>query len=209
MHEEAFIMDVVRKFTVYPTLGHVSRWYFQFVNGHRGPVRAWRGDNAITLANNPSGLAFRASAIEGLSCSNHMFIETTKLVSDVIKAGWGHIVLPYDAIAVRVHASTSTKPGYWLKHRVSSPVLDQVSLGANSIATDYVSLIQIKRGFKLSAVFEEIANFIKVRPANVFSIRFWFWSAVAVLIPRSWAVHLPAFYRHRIGRLLTRKIERQ
>ena len=205
-----FFKDVIRIFEINDFCGHISRYYAQFIDGHKGAVRAWRGNNPYVLANNPSGLAFRRTALEtsGAKCSNKMFIETTKLVHDVLKFGWGYEILPYDAIAVRVHASTSTQAGYWLKRRVSSPVLDQYELGATDIAKDFVSLIQIKRGFKLSAVIEEIGNFIKIRPINLLDPRFWFWSIVAVTIPRSWAVHLPAFYRHRIGRLLTRSIPR-
>jgi hypothetical protein len=137
-----------------------------------------------------------------------MFIELTQLVSQVLAKGHKYLILRYDAIAVRVHRSTSTQAGYWLKHRVSSPVLDQVGLGAKSIATDFVSLIQIKRGFKLSAVFEEIINFIKVKPTNLLRPTFWFWSIVALTIPRRLAVCLPEFYRHRIGRLLTKEVKR-
>ena len=200
-------IDMLRCFAD-PTVGHVTRWYYQFVDGYRGAVRAWRGNNPMLLANNPSGLMFRRKALEGCSCSNKMFVETTHLVHSVLDKGWNWVILNYDAIAVRVHRSTSTQSGYWLKRRVSSPVLDQTELGAAEIATDFVSLIQIKRGFVLSAVIEEIANFVKVRPINLLSPRFWFWSIVALLIPRKWAVALPEFYRHRIGRLLTKRIER-
>lgn len=202
------INDIVDCFDSDPSVGHVTRWYYQFVNGYPGPVRAWRGQDPILLANNPSGLAFRKKAIEGCSASNRMFVELTQLVSQVLEKGWVHKILPYDAIAVRVHQSTSTKPGYWKKRRVSSPVLDQVGLGAKEIATDFVSLIQIKRGFTINAVLEEIVNFVTIRPLNLLNPRFYLWSVVALLIPRSWATHLPAFYRHRIGRLITKEVKR-
>lgn len=200
------ISDIVAQFKD-PGVVHVSRWYYQFVSGYPGPVRSWRGYNPILLANNPSGLAFRRSALKGCECSNKMFVETTQLVNQVLKKGQSRI-LEYDAIAVRVHQSTSTKPGYWKARKVSSAVLDQVGLGATEIATDFVSLIQIKRGLDTAAVIEEVKNFIKVKPSNRFNPRLWFWAAVAVLIPGSWAVKLPEFYRHRIGRLLTREIRR-
>jgi glycosyltransferase involved in cell wall biosynthesis len=189
------------------TVGHVSRYYYQFVDGYDGPVRAWRSKNPFVLANNPSGLLFRKEALSNCKCSNKMFVETTQLVRQVIDKGWGYRILKWDAVAVRVHKSTSTQAGYWMKRRVSSPVLDQTGLGAADIATDFVSLIQIKRGFKVSAVLEEIVNFVKVRPMNLLNIKFWFWSIVSLIIPRSLAIKLPEFYRHRIGRLFTREIE--
>lgn len=204
------VSDIVSAFQDHPFVGYVTRYYYQFVDGHKGAVRAWRGNNPIVLANNPSGLSFRKQALidSKASTSNKMFVETTKLASDVIKSGWRWHIIPWDMVAVRVHRSTSTQRSYWLKRRVSSPVLDQTGLGATDIATDFVSLIQIKRGFKLSAVWEEIINFIKVRPMNLINPRFWFWSIVALVIPRSLAVGLPEFYRHRIGRYITKEIKR-
>jgi glycosyltransferase involved in cell wall biosynthesis len=204
------VSDIVKAFDDHPYVGYVTRYYYQFIHGYPGPVRAWRGNNPIVLANNPSGLAFRRQALidAKASCSNKMFVETTKLASDVIKSDWRWHIIPWDMVAVRVHRSTSTQRSYWLKRRVSSPVLDQTGLGATDIATDFVSLIQIKRGFTLAAVWEEICNFVKVRPWNLVNPRFWFWSIVSLVIPRSLAVGLPEFYRHRIGRILTREIRR-
>jgi len=204
-----FVNDVVRIFEDNPGCGHVSRWYHQFVGSDRRPVRAWRTQSPFVQANNPSGLAFRRESIMGNRCSNNMFIETTQLVHDVImKDKWGYRILKWDAIAVRVHASTSTQPQYWLKRRVSSPVMDQVELGAKEIATDYVSLVQIKNGFTLQAVFEEIRNFIEIRPKNAWNPKFWFWAFVAIVTPRRVLRRLPDLYRRHIGRLITQEIKR-
>ena len=59
------ISDIVKVFESSPQIGHVSRFYHQFVENDRHPVRAWRGENVLELANNPSGMAFRKSAIDG------------------------------------------------------------------------------------------------------------------------------------------------
>ena len=202
-----YISDVVTVFQNHPQVVHVTRFYYQFIDGDQRPVRAWRDKNPIILANQPSGLAFRASALEGCECSNRMFIETSYLAANVLKKGQG-AVLAYDAIAARVHASTSTRPGYWLKRRVSSPVMDWWEIGGKEIAEDYVSFIQIRNGFKMSAVFEEIRNFIKLRPINLLIPEFWFWSLVAVLTPRWLLIRLPGFYRKHIGRRITKEIKR-
>lgn len=205
-----YIPDVVRIFDVNPPVGHVTRWYYQFIDGYPGPVRAWRGDDRILLANNPSGLAFRRSALiqAKARCSNHMFIETSHLVGVLHYYGWNAALLQYDAVAVRVHRSTSTNRAYWRKRRVSSPVLDWARCGCAAIAKDYVSFIQIKNGLGIKEVWEEIVNFAIVRPVNLVTPQYYFWALVALLIPRQILVHLPAFYRHRIGRYLTREIRR-
>jgi len=204
------ISDIVKCFEVDPQIFHVSRYYHQFIDGDRRPVRAWRSSNPFVLANNPSGLAFRRSAIDGCKCSSKMFVETTSLLRDAcLKNPNGKIaILKYDAIAARVHKSTSTQAGYWLKHRVSSPVMDQVSLGAKEMAMDYASLIQIKNGFRMSAVLEEIWNFVKIRPLNLLNPIFWFYTILVIITPRMFLRSIPNLYRRTLGRWTTREIKR-
>jgi|TARA_R100000501_G_C2614024_1_gene107944 glycosyltransferase involved in cell wall biosynthesis len=209
------ISDIVTIFDDLPSVGHVTRFYHQFVDGYKGPVRAWRSPNPIIQANNPSGLAFRKSALKVPrkfevyhQCSNRMFIETSYLVSEVIKAGWKTGWLYYDAIAARVHASTSTQCGYWLKRCISSPVEDWVSIGGKEILRDFTSFIQIRNGFNLKFLLREIGLFIKMRPINLLYPQFWFFALVAILTPRSILRGIPLFYRHRIGRFFTCEVKR-
>jgi glycosyltransferase involved in cell wall biosynthesis len=204
------ISDIVKCFEVDPQIFHVSRYYHQFIDGDRRPVRAWRSSNPFVLANNPSGLAFRKSQMYDAKCASQMFVETTALLNECCaKNPNGRIaILKYDAIAARVHKSTSTQAGYWLKHRVSSPVMDQVSLGATEIATDYASLIQIKNGFTMSAVLEEIWNFVKIRPLNLLNPIFWFYTILVIITPRMFLRNIPNLYRRTWGRWTTREIKR-
>lgn len=202
------ISDIVRIFDECPTVGHVSRFYYQFIHGYSGPVRAWRSLNPIIQANNPSGLAFRKSVFSTARCSNKMFVETSYLVSRVLKTGWDYGFLYYDAIGARVHTSTSTQKGYWLKRRVSSPVEDWVSIGGKEILKDYTSLVQIKNGFTMKALLQEIGLFIKLRPLNLLAPGFWFFAIVTLVTPRFILRHLPAFYRHRISRHFVKEIKR-
>ncbi len=185
-------------------VGHVSRYYYQFQSPDKRPVRAWRTRDILMLSNNPSGLMYRKEALKNARCSNKMFIETSKLTHDVLRDGWDYRILSYDTIAVRVHDSTSTQKGYYLKHRVSSPVLDWYNLGCKEVLKDYVSLVQIKANYKLSAVFEEIWNFIRLRPLNLLSHRFWFFAVATIVIPRSIIRKLPKLYRTLIGRMITK-----
>ena len=198
------LSDMTKIMEEKPTVGYVTRWYYQFINDDIwSPVRAWRGNNPILLANNPSGLMFRAEALEGKRCSNAMFVETSFLAASVKQSGWETAILPYDAVAVRVHDSTSREKEYWLKHRVSSPVLDWTAIGCPEIAQDYVSFIQIKNGFTMDAVWEEIVNFAKVRPLNLLNPKYYFWATVALVTPRRVLRKLPPFYRKYIGQGLT------
>lgn len=203
-----FIEDVVCEFMSDYTVGHVTRYYSQFIDKSLKPVRSWRCNDPIVLANNPSGLAFRTISLYGCKCSNRMFIETSQLVHEVLSKGWKYRILRYDAIGARVHASTSTQAGYYLKRRVSSPVMDWHSIGGKSILKDYVSLVQISVNYKKSAVIEEIVNFIKLRPLNLLSPMFWFYSISTLILPRQILRNLPHIYRKYIGKLLTRECKR-
>jgi hypothetical protein len=135
--------------------------------------------------------------------SNKMFIESSYLAHAVLNDNWDYRILEYDAVAVRVHDSTSRERDYWLKRRVSSPVLDWASIGCPEIAKDYVSFIQIKNGFEMWAVWEEIRNFAKVRPWNLLNPKYYFWALVALLTPRRILRKLPPLYRSYIGRGIT------
>jgi hypothetical protein len=133
-----------------------------------------------------------------------MFIETSKLASDVIKDGWGWYIYRWDAIAVRVWNSTSRTGSYWIKRRVSSPVMDWHGIGVD-MTKEYVSFLQIKNGFKVSAVIEEMVNFVRLRPSNIFRIGFWFFGLLAILTPRWILRKIPEIYRSTWGKWTTKK----
>jgi glycosyltransferase involved in cell wall biosynthesis len=203
------ISDIVRHFNADRTIAHVTRWYYQFVHGKESfPVRAWRGNDPLVLANNPSGLAFRRPYLSSCQCSNRMFIETSQLVSQVLAKGLKHRILKYDAVAVRVHGSTSRKPGYWGRRMVSSPVMDWNSIGCNAMLSDFCSLIQIKNNYTIQSVWREICNFVKLRPLNLLHPALWFFALIAMTFPRSVLMKLPEYYRMTIGRWTTREIKR-
>ena len=188
-------------------VGHVSRWYYQFVNGDPSPVRAWRGKDVIELANNPSGMAFRKSVLaleDGLT--NRMFVEVAQLVHDVLKNGWDYTILDYDTIAVRIHKSISRTPGYYKKMWNSSPVLEWNKLGWKT--TDFTHLIQVAVNFEKKAVWSEIRNFIKIKPICLVYPSFWFYSLVSLLVPRKVLHRLPEIYRKTVGKWTTKVVKR-
>jgi hypothetical protein len=86
--------------------------------------------------------------------------------------------------------------------------MDWYSIGGKEIAKDYVSLIQIKINFKTTAVMEEIANFIKLRPVNLLNPLFWLFSILALVTPRPVLRQIPCWYRKHIGSRITKKVER-
>ena len=202
-----YVEDAVNTFDANPSIGYITRYYYQYTDNREIPVRAWHCNDPIVLANNPSGLFFRRNILKNCKCSNKMFIETSKLASEAMQS-CNYYIMPYDAIAVRVHESTSTQAGYYLKRRVSSPVMDWHSIGGSAILQDYVSLIQIKVNYKLSAVIEEIYNFIKLRPKNLFSPKFIFFSILTIVMPRSILRKIPHIYRKYIGKHITKRIYR-
>jgi len=215
------IEDIVKCFETHTGMGHVSRWYYQFVDGDKRPVRAWRGDNIFEIANNPSGLAFRKSILDGkfttlpgkinyvgkLVLTNKMFIEAPFLVQSVIERGWLYSILKYDTVAVRVHKSTARSKDYYKKMWTSSPVLEWAKLGWES--NDFTSLIQISNYFTRKAVWDEICNFVWVNPDNIFNPCLWFFGLVALIIPTPILLKIPDIYRATWGKWTTREVKRK
>lgn len=200
------ISDIVAQFDN-PEVGHVSRWYHQFVGTDRRPVRAWRGENIIELANNPSGMAFRRKAIfSGENLTNKMFVEVAFLVNKVIERGWAYSILRYDTVAVRIHNSISRTPGYYKKMWNSSPVEEWAKLGWET--NDFTHLIQVGVNFDKKAVAQEACQFLNVNFWNAFNPCFWFFFMVALWTPRDILYKIPEIYRATWGRLTTRKLKR-
>lgn len=192
-----FIIDTMHTF---PTTAHISRKYFQFLDGDHdlAPVRHWKTNNILELANNPSGLVFRKSILEkhNIRFTNKMFIETAQPVREILDLGYTTFIFQdHPSIAVRIHQSTSRNKDYWKRMMTQSPILAWHSIGCKSILTDFTSLIQIRNFYKYSAVVQEIINFIKVRPLNLIHPYFWLFSIVVLVTPRSLLLLLTEIYR--------------
>jgi len=204
--DKRVISDIVEVFKTSPQIGHVSRWYHQFLDGDRHPVRAWRGDNVIELANNPSGLAFRRCALQGKKLTNKMFVEAPNLVKEILDGGiWFHI-LKYDTVAVRIHQSTARSPEYYKKMWTSSPVEEWSKLGWKT--NDFTHLVQVGVNFEKKAVVQEACQFLNVNFWNILNPCFWFFIGVA-LLPRKILYKIPEIYRATWGRWTTREVRRE
>lgn len=206
--DKKLVSDLVDIFESNKNIGHISRYYHQFISGDRSPVRAWRSNDIIELANNPSGLAFRTELIGSCELSNKMFVEASNLVSCVINKGCDYCIIPWDTVAVRIHQSISQNKNYYLKMWKSSPVEEWVKVGGNALLRDYTSLIQIKNNFQTRAVVNECANFIKYRPLSVLFPSFWFFAIISIFTPRCILRRIPDLYRRTIGKLTTKEIKR-
>ncbi len=202
------ISDIVKKFKNNEYLSHVSRYYYQFIDGDKRPVRAWHCDNIIELANNPSGLAFRKSMIGECKLTNKMFVEAPNFVCCVLNISPCPSIIKYDTVAVRIHNSTARSKNYYLKMWTSSPVAEWSKVGGKSLQNDFTSLIQIKNYFTMDAVYKECFNFIKLRPLNLINPALWFFAGVSIVTPRFILRHIPHLYRITIGRWTTREVKR-
>ena len=158
----------------------------------------------MELGNNPSGMAFRSTAIGEHRLTNKMFVEMPSMIANILKDGWDYRILPYDTVAVRIHNRTARSKDYYKTRWVSSPVEEWVKIGGDSILKDYTSLIQIKNYFTTKAVWREIRNYVKLRPLNLLNPGLWFYGGVSLLTPRFILRHIPHLYRVTLGRWTTR-----
>lgn len=198
------ISDIVAIFEK-ESIDHVSRWYHQF-QWDRRPVRAWRSENILELANNPSGLAFRR--LHMVTLSNKMFFESVDAVWRLCYFNpHGYQIMRWDTVAVRVHKSFSRNPEHYRKNWNGSLVEYWAKLGWKS--NDYASLIQIKVNYTTKAVMNEILSFIKVNWMVLFNPLFWFFSFVVIITPRAILQKVPEIYRSTFGRIITREIKRK
>lgn len=203
------VSDIMEVFIKQPDVAHISRYYYQFEDGDPRPVRAWRSNHIIELANNPSGLAFRKSAIGNFGLSNKMFVEVSTLVYNIMNSGPHYaVIFPWDTVAVRIHQSTARSKDYYKKRWISSPVEEWSKVGGYSLQNDFTSLIQIKNYFTIAAVLKECWKFIDLRPINILNPAFLFYAFISIFMPRRILFHLPHIYRITIGRWTTKEIKR-
>lgn len=208
--DKRVLSDIADIFNKQPRVSHVSRYYYQFIDGDRRPVRAWRCNDIIELANNPSGLAFRKSSLTArCRMTNKMFVEAPTMVYEIMLNPKNYsMIMPWDTVAIRIHQSTARSKDYYKKRWVSSPVEEWSKIGGSAIQQDFTSLIQIKNYFSTSAVIKECLNFLRLRPINILDIGFWFFAIVSIFTPRFILLRLPEIYRSTFGRWTTKEVKR-
>lgn len=194
------LKDIVYIFDNNKDIGVVGRFYYHFMDGHKGAISNCRDKNILTQSCCPSGMAFRTMDIQG---TNKIFIEMPYIVSQYLKK-YRWTMLEYDVIAARFHpgGNTGTKSSYY----VESPTQNWIDLLGQNYR-DFPIFIQLKNRAP-HLLWSEIWLHVKSDTSVLLESKFWMYSLVAILLPRSLLSHLTKFYRHRMTRKSAIIIER-
>ena len=196
--------NYAKVFSSYDKVGHVSRYYTQFIHGKEGVVRAHRSDNIYCLANNPSGLAFRKSAICGKTIEKS-FIEGASMVKHVLDAGWEFVIIQRDLIKVRLGFNGASQPIAYIE----SPSMAWYNLiGYHEfIFNNPVGFVQIKNWGTYNQLIREIKIVVKYRRKSLKEFNFWFFVLIALIVPKFILRPMTKIYKDVIGRhLLTGRV---
>jgi glycosyltransferase involved in cell wall biosynthesis len=177
------ITEIANRFKKNPKLGFIGRYYYQFMDSHKHPIRLFKSDNPYISADNWSGLAFR-SMCKPFSLSHNYFVETVDLVKQILDKGWEYDIIKWHTIAVRTtngNNGSQTSVCY-----ITSPLKKWIDLIGNDkeVLTNFISLVQIKNWGTYKALFREIWYFIKYRPVNLLRLDFWFFTLGTLLTPK-------------------------
>jgi glycosyltransferase involved in cell wall biosynthesis len=207
-HSEV-VSDMVKMFESNSKLGVIGRYYYQYLDGHKGAVMTIRGD-ILTSSCQPSGIGFRKAAITK-DFPNKIFVEVPSIVKHIIDVGWEYEIMKYDTIAARLHpgvkGNAATNPSYYKTNPPQSPTRNWYEVTGKPMGM-YMGFIQIKNRAEWM-LFSEIKETIKINPKCLLNIGFWFCALIAIIVPGWILRRLSNFYRHRITRLFCRIIERK
>jgi len=200
------ISKIAEIFDSMPKVGYISRYYYQFIDNPRMPIRGFRHNNPYRGADNWSGIAFRRSCMP-LGLSEEIFVEAAYLVKQIIQKGWDYHILKYDTVAVRttINNNGSQKPICYIKSPLKNWV-DCIGKEHTSL-TNFISLIQIKNWGTYKALLREIIYFIRYKPSNIFRLDFWFFSFISLVIPKRLLKNLVLFYKIKIGKHFIKEIK--
>ena len=217
---------VYRAFCLDQAIGVVVRPYYWFQESYHQPVRLTRQfekeeivslnssfgkiANVIALSDQISGVGLRKEYLKSFF-SNAPFIEMASVVCDVLKRHKAYI-LKDNIVAVRIGNNGATNPRVYL----DSPVMVWYGLIQKTysgiafeslrkylvghlIANNYVGLVQIKNYGTLKQLLREIFYLLKLRPQNLFSFNFWFFSLGTMVIPGFLLKRMVNYYKNRIN----------
>ena len=224
---------VHKAFSISPDIGIVTRPYFWFQGKSLKPVRATKQflkdkivsmesplndiRDVIALSDQVSGMGFRKSFLKD-KFSNEPFIEISSIVLPMLKKCKA-VILKDNIIAVRVDQSGSMNPNVYFK----SPIMAWYNLINNTyksnnfrnlreylirnfVANNYVGLVQIKNYGPYKSLLREIYYLLRLKKSNVVSLRFWVYSLLTILTPRSLLRKLTRYYKNNINSMFIRNI---
>lgn len=191
------VRNIASIFKANDKIGHVSRYYTQFIHGKKGAVRAHRSNNIYCLANNPSGLAFRKSAICGKT-TEAAFIEAASMVKNVLDAGWQYTIIKRDLVNVRLGFNGASKKKAYEK---SGAMSWYNLIGYQEfIFNNPICFIQIKNWGTYGQLLREIRLNVKYRPKNMIEPQFWFFVLIALIVPKFILRPFTSLYKDILGR---------
>lgn len=184
----------ISSFFIWNTLANcLGRWYYWFTHYPRKPVRVKKSKDILEVADQISGMAFRASALKGLTFSNEPFIEVASMVRRLEKYS---LVLPFFTIAVRIDKNGSMNPKVYVK----SPFMRWYELAGPRkwVVNNFVGLVQIKSHGGIRPLLREVCYMANYYPLNVLNPKFWFWSLLCILTPSQYLIQLTNWYKEEI-----------
>lgn len=199
------VEDYVRQFDAQPEVGVIGRYCYYFMDGKEGAIGTCREKNIFLSSCCPSGMAFRKMKQIKIKASNRIFIEMPSIVVQYLRNDWDWTMIEYDTVACRFlpGVNTGTREEYYTE----SPWQNWVDL----IGKDYrafENFIMLKNRAP-ARVWGEICIAAESNIRNLLHPKFWFYSAVALLVPGSVLRSFTNFYRNRIARLSARIIKRK
>lgn len=210
-------------FQISEDIGIVTRSYYWFNEDVSKPVRATKqfSENQVVSIDDPyekikniiessgqlSGMGFRKKYMDS-PFSTRLFVETASMVLQMMK-NCDVVILKDNIIAVRIDSSV-TKLAYVYR---DSPLLSWRNLITetfaedrftalrnylidNSVANNYVGLIQIRNYAPYRALLREIYYLLKFRWRNFFSLQFWFFALGTIIVPKSLLRRLVVIYKN-------------
>lgn len=203
---ENVIQDMVDMFENDWRLGVLGRYYYQYFEGHKGPVMTIRFDIYISSCQ-PSGIMFRKEAMR-YEFSNRLFVEMPSMVKNVLNSYWKGDILRYDTIAARLHDNNAaTNPSYFDSGVSQSQTVNWMEV-CGKIFIYPMYFIQLKSRYP-AMLKNEIKTCVKINPYVLLNPWFLFCAGLALFVPGKVLIHLSRFYRHRITRLFVREITRE
>lgn len=196
--------DIVQAFHQDLKIGVVGRYYYFFMDGHKGAIGVCRDKRILISSCCPSGMAFRKDKDLKVYGTNKIFIEMPFITMQyLVKYRW--TMIEYDTIASRYApgVNTGTKKSYYTE----SPTQNWIDLIGENYQ-DFPVFITLKnRAPKLLG--REIYLHFQNDRSVIFKGKFWAFALMALVIPSFVLKNLSSFYRHRIARRSARIIERK
>ena len=196
--------DYVKAFEEKKEVAVIGRYYYEYMDGCEGAVGVFRVKNIITGSCNPSGMGFRRID-DYILGTNKIFVEMPSIVVQYLRLGYEWTMFEYDVIAVRIHpgGNTGTKKSYYKESMIQN--------WYDLVGKDFYfpqGLVQYRARASYKLFWRELCLTVKLNPRVLLRADFWLYASIAVVLPSCVLKQLSAFYRHRIGRMNAKVIER-